>query len=391
MKQLTAFLICVLLYGNLVSISAQKDSLRLARKEQRNARFSILGGPGYSPETGLLIGGSMLATFDINRLDTLKPRSVVPLAFGIILSNGGGITLSSRPQLFFNADRLRITGQLSYRQSPDHYYGVGYQNALHTIRSDSTTAFDGILFQFNPVILLKLGHSRFYLGPMIDFVHEQINKPSKGIVDDPYYARYGGTETGYVMTTNSIGFSLSYDTRDVPANAYKGIFLDVKVTYADNWLGSDVQFGTYALEYRQYQSIRPFGPRRILAWNISSKYSFGDVPPTRMQRIGTPFDLRGYYSGQFRDAAGNVFVAEYRHMFNTGSGKIGRLWKHIGFAGWAGAGFMGSSPFDIEGVLPNAGLGLRIELQPRMNFRLDVGRGFKSNQTLIYFNMTEAF
>ena len=37
---------------------------------------------------------------------------------------------------------------------------------------------------------------------------------------------------------------------------------------------------------------------------------------------------------------------------------------------------MGPTMGKIEGVLPNAGLGLRIEVQPRMNVRLDFGRNF---------------
>ena len=53
--------------------------------------------------------------------------------------------------------------------------------------------------------------------------------------------------------------------------------------------------------------------------------------------------------------------------------------------------FMGPTMGKIEGVLPNAGVGLRIEVQPRMNVRLDFGRNFANDQSLFYFNMTEAF
>ena len=42
-------------------------------------------------------------------------------------------------------------------------------------------------------------------------------------------------------------------------------------------------------------------------------------------------------------------------------------------------------------VLPNYGVGLRIEVQPRMNVRLDLGKNTVNNQMLFYFNMTEAF
>ena len=79
-------------------------------------------------------------------------------------------------------------------------------------------------------------------------------------------------------------------------------------------------------------------------------------------------------------------------MFNTDKENwIKKIINHLGFVAWGGVGFMGPSPQKIEGVLPNAGLGLRIEVQPRMNVRLDFGRNFINQQNLFYFNMTEAF
>ena len=52
---------------------------------------------------------------------------------------------------------------------------------------------------------------------------------------------------------------------------------------------------------------------------------------------------------------------------------------------------MGPTLGKVEGVLPNYGLGLRIEVQPRMNVRLELGKNTVNNQTLFYFNITEAF
>ena len=52
---------------------------------------------------------------------------------------------------------------------------------------------------------------------------------------------------------------------------------------------------------------------------------------------------------------------------------------------------MGPRPTRVEGVLPNLGVGLRIEIQPRMNLRLDFGRDMVNRQNLFYLNMTEAF
>ena len=65
--------------------------------------------------------------------------------------------------------------------------------------------------------------------------------------------------------------------------------------------------------------------------------------------------------------------------------------NYIVFVAWTGCGFMCPTPGKIEGVLPNYGVGLRIEVQPRMNVRLDLGQNTVNNQMLFYFNMTEAF
>ena len=63
----------------------------------------------------------------------------------------------------------------------------------------------------------------------------------------------------------------------------------------------------------------------------------------------------------------------------------------VGFVAGAVCGFLGPIRVKIEGVLPNMGVGLRIEVQPRMNVRLDLGRNMVNKQNLFYFNMTEAF
>lgn len=57
------------------SLSARE--MRRSRRASRNMRFSILGGPSYSPDFGLVIGGSALFTFRMDKSDLEVPRSVV--------------------------------------------------------------------------------------------------------------------------------------------------------------------------------------------------------------------------------------------------------------------------------------------------------------------------
>ena len=232
-------------------------------------------------------------------------------------------------------------------------------------------------------------NSNIFAGPQIDINYDHLTEPGKFLVDEPSYKEAGGTANGYNNFNSGLGFLLTYDSRDVPANAYRGMYLDFRGMMYAKFIGSDQTFYRLEIDYRQYKSL---GKRRVLAWTAQTKNVFGDVPLTQYALTGTPFDLRGYYMGQYRDKSSHVVMAEYRQMLNTDrSTWVKRMLNHIGFVAWTGCGFMGPTPGKIEGVLPNYGVGLRIEVQPRMNVRLDLGKNTVNNQMLFYFNMTEAF
>ena len=55
-----------------------------------------------------------------------------------------------------------------------------------------------------------------------------------------------------------------------------------------------------------------------------------------------------------------------------------------------GTGTIGKTPADWDKWKLNYGIGLRIQLQPRKNFRLDIGKE-PGQKWGIYMNMTEAF
>ena len=243
--------------------------------------------------------------------------------------------------------------------------------------------------QLNPQFLFRIRNSDFFIGPAIDFTIDKMLDPSAGVAGDATFRQNGGTAGGYSNISSGLGMIANYDSRDVPSNAYKGVYVEVRGTFYNKWLGSNTNFYRAEIDYRQYVSV---GRRKVLAWTAQSRNVFGDVPITRMPLTGSPYDLRGYYMGQYRDKSSHVVVAEYRQMFNSDrEDLLGRIIRRLGWTVWAGCGFMGDSPVHIDGVMPNAGLGLRIEIQPRMNIRLDLGRNFVDKQNLFYFNMTEAF
>ncbi|TRX63293.1 hypothetical protein [Carboxylicivirga sp. M1479] len=104
-----------------------------------------------------------------------------------------------------------------------------------------------------------------------------------------------------------------------------------------------------------------------------------------MSQLGTPFDLRGYTWGRYRNNSMYYALAEYRHMFYKNDDTIS---KH-GFTTWLGAGSIGSDTTEFEQYLPSLGVGYRLEVQPRMNLRVDFGFGLETFG--FYFNFNEAF
>lgn len=366
---------------------ATKRELRRQKVAERNFHYNILGGPSYTPDFGVLLGGSALMTFSMQPGDTTLRRSVLPVTIAFLFN--GGLNLQSKPQLFFKGDRFRIFGQFSYKNTYENFYGIGYDTNKNYVRSDSTSQYRYSGVQINPWFLFRLGESDFFVGPQVDINYDDMSKPAKGLVDQPAYVEAGGTAEGYSNFSSGLGFLLTYDTRDIPANAYRGIYLDTRAMMYQKFLGSDQNFYRVEIDYRQYLSL---GKRRVLAWTAQTKNVFGDVPLNKYALSGTPFDLRGYYMGQYRDKSSHVVMAEYRQMINTDqSSWVKKMLNRVGYTAWAGCGFMGPTPTRIEGVLPNLGLGLRIEIQPRMNVRFDLGRNMVNKQNLFYFNMTEAF
>ena len=364
-----------------------KRELRRRRVAQRNLHYNILGGPSYTPDFGVLVGGSALLTFRMNPSDTTQRRSIVPMAIALMFE--GGLNLMAKPQLFFKGDRFRIFGTFSYKNTIENFYGIGYSTNKDYERGENASEYRYSGIQVNPWFLFRLGKSNFFAGPQIDLNYDKITKPAAGMVNQPSYIAAGGTEHGYTNFSSGLGFLLTFDTRDVPANAYRGTYLDFRGMMYSKAFGGDDNFYRLEMDYRQYKTV---GNRKVIAWTVQTKNVFGDVPLTKYALSGTPFDLRGYYMGQYRDKSSHVMMAEYRQMINTDKSTwIKKMLNHIGYVAWGGCGFMGPTPGKIEGVLPNIGLGLRIEVQPRMNVRFDYGRNMVNKQNLFYFNMTEAF
>lgn len=212
---------------------------------------------------------------------------------------------------------------------------------------------------------------------------------AKYLADQPFYKAAGGTKRGYKSFSLGAGSLLTYNTRDVLANTCRNMYLDSRGMMCQKFLGSDNSSYRLEIGYHRYKTLRK---RDVLTWTTQNKNVLGGVPLNEYVLDGTPFDLRGCYMKQYHDKPPHVVMAGHRQMINTGRGNwVKRMLSHIGYVTRTGCGFIDLNSGKIEGIPPNMGMGLHMEVQPRVNIRLGLGRNMMNEQNLFHFNMTEVF
>ena len=356
------------------------DSLRIIRVEGKNFRFTPFIAPSYSPELQLLISAGGLMTFSLQKENPLVSRSSIPFAFGY--STNGAITANVKANVFGREDKWRLQSDLWIKNMPDHYWGVGYENATTVPKSDSTTLYERDWFKFVARLGFHVGEGGFYVGPILDINNTRASNVNPRMAQDPDFLLIGSRSRN-----TGIGILGQYDTRDFPVNAYDGIYINLDLVFYGEILGGENQFTTIEIDYRQYLELKP---RKVLAWQVRARSATGESPWTEKSIIGSPWDLRGYFWGRFRDDFMNFLLVEYRHMFTRKRpNKAGNYNSRFGFVAWTGQGVIGPEWTRELNWVPNVGVGLRFEVQPRMNVRIDYGVG--NDASSIYFSFNEAF
>ena len=361
---------------------AEKKEARTEKKAEKLAKgkFMItpIAAPGYTPELGGLIAVGGLASFKTKSSDTLIQRSSLP--FTVAYTSTGAVVGSAILTSYWFKDKIRVFGDFWGKDMPDHYWGVGYENGATTPKSDTTTAYNRMWWWVNPRILYQV-KKNYFVGLNIDYNYTQGSNPSPVVANDPNYVAFNDRPMN-----SGLGVILRYDSRDVPVDAREGFYIDASATFYDQSFGGDNNYQIYLLDYRQFQTLNRFGS--TLAWQVKSRVGVGEVPYGEMSQLGTPFDLRGYTWGRYRDKNLFFFLAEYRHVFLKADQTLS---KH-GAVVWAGSGTVFNRKTIEDNTnrwLPNFGFGYRLEVQPRMNIRLDFGIGRESSG--IYFNFNQAF
>lgn len=345
---------------------------------------------GSTPDYGWGIGAGASLIFKTDFSKPLLYTSSVPLTVRFGLTDPFSYTVACNPVIYFNDNRLRISAQLSYRQANEYYYGIGYSTNKGLYHDRHITGYQSRRWQASPEVQWRIGKSHVYLGVLADFSYDSMGKIGEYITSEQHYVNSNGRVDGFDLTDVGFGANLTYDTRDDVKGPQDGVVIDLKGTLYSKSFCSDNTYGKVTIDYRQY--MRLGGLRSVLSWGVSSSNVIGaDVPWARYSTIGDLYQMRGYYSYQYRDRSILKTHVEYRYMFDIRNIWGQLLLNRFGVACFAGAALVGQNPVKYEGFLPEIGAGLRLKITYRMNFHLDYGYDARHHVLRRYFGIAETF
>jgi outer membrane protein assembly factor BamA len=373
----------IVLFSPVLNVFAQESGSQLYLDEAKNMRFdaglpilSYMLIPAFTPEMKFNIAGGVLLSFKTKRNNQYLSHSTLP--FLINVSPKGNFSGSGKLTSFWSDDKLMLTFDISYLNRDDNYWGIGLEDAQSVIKGDLTTAYHQKYFNFNPAFYAKI-LDNLYAGLMIRWDRTDASRLSDIMEEDLTIIAQGTT-----INSAGAGIDVLFDSRMPKTKPLKGMRLGIDAMLFNKFLGGDTDYSLMTMDYRQYQPVIRDGS--VLAWNVNANWSAGDVPWTNLPQLGLINNLRGFYSGQYRDRSLVFAQLEYRHtLLKRASSELSRH----GFIFWISGGTVFERLNTITGGIVSTGIGYRFEIQPNLNLRIDIG--FSNENTGIYLGFGEAF
>lgn len=335
------------------------------KTSNRKFDFGALPGPHYSSTVGLGLGVVATGLYSLDRSDSTLQKSNVTL-YGDITTKGF-LMLGLKGNNIFKKDKYRLDYRLYAYTFPTHFWGIGFDKGK---RDENDTEYRRIKFDAMMRFLFKIA-PRLYMGPTANFQFAQAQD-----IDPVGVPLFEGQDK--TTRTQSLGLTLTYDSRDFILNANRGFFLQLDQTFAPRFLANSYCFSATDVTASTYTRIWKGG---ILATEFHSHFIYGKPAWSMMSDAGSSSRLRGYYEGRYRDKNIAELQVELRQHI------VGRH----GIALWGGVGevFPDFQSMRWEKILPNAGIGYRWEFKKRVNVRVDYG--FTRDGGGFIFNINEAF
>lgn len=369
--------LCLVATADLALAQAQNAEQRVAEKAavvtdstvvNQSGDTVVLPILGYTPDTGLMLGATVMKFFHLDPPGEDTRSSVISPVFIYTLKNQTMIFLGT--DLNWGGGRWHAGLVPSYQKFPDDFYGIGRDAGNEALESYTPEqfAFDGMI-ERETFGELRLGVT-YQVAK-----HQYLETEPGGIFESGLVP---GAETAVVSAP---GLQLGWDTRDNTWFARTGSEIRTGVAFYREAFGSDFDWTEYTVDLRRYL---PIGERGVLAGQLLYVTGDGEVPYDRMPRLGGDSGLRGYSAARFTDRTKMLGRLEIRS---------GEVWKRMGGTVFVGYGDVSPTPAKLTTAaqIYTYGFGLRFVLshEEMVNIRVDVG--FGNDDSAFFLSLGEAF
>jgi hypothetical protein len=321
----------------------------------------------YTPETRLAVGAGGMLGFRLGHQDDQTRPSSLPFVF--VYTQNKQLELVVDPDIYLPGNKYLLSGTLRFERMPQDFYGIGYAAAGSAPESYTPHA-----------IGLVASVKKRYLGHLWAGVQYEFDRTTMKAAQPGGLLSSGAVTGSGGGIVSGAGVSVTLDTRDNVFFPRRGHFLQATADRYGRALGSDFSYTSAKLDLRAYRPVRTFD---VLAAQVYLKSQGGAPPFYELSMLGGDALLRGYYRGRYRDMAVVVAQAEYR----------AHIWKRVGAAAFAGLGEVCAAldRCSARDVLPSAGGGLRIKLDPKGGTNLRVEYAVGRSSRAFYVTVQEAF
>lgn len=371
-------LIMIILFSGLCA-KAQNDSIKLSgfkayinsllngnvdRTREKTIDMSYIVAPCYTREGSFGVGGAATALYRLDKTDTIMQPSDLQLTGSATIK--GFYSISLRGNNHFKGNKSRLSYSASFQHKTLDFWGISYDACA--INPVSQYVRQQIKVDVDYVNKITK-HFNIGIGAIVNY-----SEASK--VLDPSYL--DGQKNSYFFT--GFGISVQYDTRDFILNPRRGIYLSLREMVYPQCFGSYSR--TLLSTTLQFDAYRKLWNSAVIGYDLYAQLNSSSSPWPLREELGSgTCRMRGYYSGRYIDCSQIATQIELRQ----------HIMKRVGCVAWVGAGtvFPSLKHFEFDHILPNYGVGLRIEIKHNVNMRIDYGFG---KQTAGFvFQMAESF
>jgi len=288
----------------------------------------------------------------------------IDLSINNLMGTAQGLMVRGQVGQQFNTYQFKYTNPWFWPQKLGDHAALTFRRWLTIGRDILLTTQDGVYNGFD----VSVGK------PLKENVSINYTVGSENV--SPY-----GTSSFDAYRSDTIGFGLSYDTRDFWLNPKEGRYYTINFKQGFKTTNIVTAFTKVDWDLNHFY---PVGDNQVLALHAGAGLGYGDVPIGDLYWAGGPTTIRGYYPTDAHTGKRKFIAnAEYRLNFSD-------MFQGVFFYDWGDAWSVGAP--DPGKFLSAWGPGVRINT-PMGPIRLDYGvPGGKSfSEGIMNFSIGQAF